>query len=107
MPFFGTGISRPHLNLGLHGTVAEVDHDQISLVIVGPTPSDKILKTLVIGPASSPAQAPLTFAEGFAIDSFQERCVEPVQILVHRLIRTPAQKYGWPYLATFKLPFME
>jgi hypothetical protein len=38
MPFRAIGISPPHLALGLHWTVAEIDRDQISLVIVHPTP---------------------------------------------------------------------
>src|SRR5580704_2109049 len=107
MPLSATSISPAHLNLGLHGTVAEIDHDQISLVIVHPTPGHQILKTRVIRPTLSLAQAPLAFTEGFAIDGFQKLPVEPAQILIHRLIRTPAQKHGRPYLATFKLPFMK
>src|SRR5205823_12621338 len=57
MPLSATGVSPPHLNLGLHGTVAEIDSDQISLVIVHPTPGHQILKTRVIRPTRSPAQA--------------------------------------------------
>src|SRR5512135_2669066 len=107
MPLSATGISPPHLNLGLHGTVAEIDYDQASFVILQPGPGHQVLKACVIRPARSVAQAPLTFTENGPIDSLQELHIEALQVPIHNLIWTPAQKHGRPYLATFKLPFMK
>src|SRR6266480_1320395 len=107
MPLSAPYVGPRGLDTGLHRTVAEIDNDQVSLLIFHPAPSHQVLKACVIRPARSVAQAPLALVKNGPVDSFQEIFIELVQVLIHRLIWTSAQEHGQSYLASLKLPFME
>src|SRR5262249_23870925 len=106
-PRCAASVGPPDLNLGLRGSIAEIDHDQVTLVILYPAPGKKVLEARVVGPARSLAQAPLSFAKHSTINCFEERLIELRQCTIRGLIGSPAQANRQSCFTAFKLPFME
>lgn len=60
----------------LNGAVAEIDYNEISIVILQPAPRHQVLKARIVGPARTLAETPLTIMKCGPVDDFQERGVE-------------------------------
>lgn len=55
----------------LGGSVREIHHDEVALIVLDPAPGENIQAALVVRPATALTEAPFTVAKDITIDLFQ------------------------------------
>src|SRR5208283_756255 len=69
-------VAPRYLQAGFNRTVAEIDHDEMAIVVLDPTPGPEVLIARIIGPARASAEPPLTIAKYWRIYGREEPGVE-------------------------------
>jgi hypothetical protein len=95
------------LHPALSSIVAEINHNETSIIVFHPAPGQQVLKACIVGPAATLTQPPCTIAKYRSVDSCEELVVERMQCFVNGLCGASGQKDRYPYLTAFKLAFME
>jgi hypothetical protein len=85
VPRFSSQLVPGYLDARLGGSVREIHDDDVTLLVLNPTPGKNVPKALVIGPAAPLTEAPFTISKDITSGLFQQASVESHKLLINPL----------------------